>query len=168
MRLTSAIRHHDLAHRRATILLRGDSRLVSIFSTGGVMFAARSEFGLYSALIRGGQTTAVMISFTIGCGAPANAILDLEFRRRQAEADALTAALIYVMSFPDAGLSVLQPRHALIRTEPRLPFLHLVPVFGSAMAILLLGEQPQLFHLTGYVLVLAGVVIASRRASASA
>ena len=47
------------------------------------------------------------------------------------------------------------------------PFFHLVPVFGSAMAILLLGEQPRLFHLVGYVLVLAGVVIASRQASAA-
>ena len=34
------------------------------------------------------------------------------------------------------------------------------------MAILLLGEQLRLFHLVGYALVLAGVVIASRRASA--
>ena len=46
--------------------------------------------------------------------------------------------------------------------------LHLVPVFGSAMAILLLGEQPRLFHLIGYVMVLAGVVIASRQSSAAA
>ena len=28
----------------------------------------------------------------------------------------------------------------------------------TAMAILLLGEQPRLFHLVGYALVLAGVV----------
>jgi drug/metabolite transporter (DMT)-like permease len=42
-----------------------------------------------------------------------------------------------------------------------------VPVFGSAMAILLLGEELRLFHLTGYALVLAGVVIASRRGSAN-
>jgi drug/metabolite transporter (DMT)-like permease len=41
-----------------------------------------------------------------------------------------------------------------------------VPVFGSVMAIVLLGEQPKLFHLIGYVLVLSGVVIASRQASA--
>ena len=34
------------------------------------------------------------------------------------------------------------------------------------MAILLLGEKLQLFHLVGYALVLAGVVIASRRGSA--
>jgi drug/metabolite transporter (DMT)-like permease len=41
-----------------------------------------------------------------------------------------------------------------------------VPVFGSAMAILLLGERLKPFHLIGYALVLAGIVIASRRASA--
>ena len=37
---------------------------------------------------------------------------------------------------------------------------------GTALAILLLGEQPRLFHLVGYLLVLAGVIIASRRGSA--
>ena len=56
---------------------------------------------------------------------------------------------------------------ALIGPNRAAPFFHLVPVFGSAMAILLLGEQPRLFHLVGYVLVLAGVVIASRRGSAT-
>jgi drug/metabolite transporter (DMT)-like permease len=30
----------------------------------------------------------------------------------------------------------------------------------------LLGEQPRLYHLIGYLMVLAGVVIASRQASA--
>jgi len=35
------------------------------------------------------------------------------------------------------------------------------------MAILLLGEELRAFHLIGYALVLAGVVIASRQAGAS-
>ena len=43
-----------------------------------------------------------------------------------------------------------------------------MPSFGSAMAILLLGERLRLFHLIGYALVLAGIVIASRRGSARA
>jgi hypothetical protein len=55
---------------------------------------------------------------------------------------------------------------ALIGPNRAAPFFHLVPVFGSAMAILFLDEQPRLFHLVGYALVLAGVVIASRQASA--
>ena len=53
------------------------------------------------------------------------------------------ATLIYVADFPlDAGLSVLQPRRRADRPNRAAPFFHLVPVFGSAMAILLLGEQP--------------------------
>ena len=54
----------------------------------------------------------------------------------------------------------------LIGANRAAPFLHLVPVFGSAMAILLLGEELKLFHVIGYVLVLAGVIIASRQGSA--
>ena len=38
-----------------------------------------------------------------------------------------------------------------------------VPVFGSALAICLLGEEPRLFHLIGYALVLSGVFIAARK-----
>jgi len=60
----------------------------------------------------------------------------------------------------DTGIALIGPNRAA-------PFFHLVPVFGSAMAILLPGEQPRLYHLVGYVLVLAGVVIASRQASAA-
>jgi drug/metabolite transporter (DMT)-like permease len=36
------------------------------------------------------------------------------------------------------------------------------------MAILFLGEKPRLYHLIGYAMVLAGIVIASRRASSVA
>ena len=64
-------------------------------------------------------------------------------------------------TFFNRGLALIGPNRAA-------PFFHLVPVFGSAMAILLLGEQLRLYHLAGYALVLAGVVIASRRASAKA
>src|SRR5712691_8446892 len=83
--------------------------------------------------------------------------------------DALTlATLIYVMIFPSTLAYLFFNRGiALIGPNRAAPFFHLVPVFGSAMAILLLGEQPRLFHLVGYLLVLAGVVIASRQASAA-
>ncbi|MET0709481.1 MAG: EamA family transporter, partial [Tardiphaga sp.] len=43
------------------------------------------------------------------------------------------------------------------------PFFHLVPVFGSAMAIVFLGERLQLFHVAGYALVLAGIFAAARK-----
>jgi drug/metabolite transporter (DMT)-like permease len=39
----------------------------------------------------------------------------------------------------------------------------LVPVFGSVLAIVLLGERLQFFHVVGYMLVLAGITLATRR-----
>ena len=82
--------------------------------------------------------------------------------------DAISMATLgYVVIFPSTLAYLFFNRGlALIGPNRAAPFFHLVPVFGSAMAILLLGEQLRLFHLAGYALVLAGVVIASRRASA--
>ena len=159
-----------------TIILHGDlGALASIeFNKGDVMFAgALLAFGLYSALMpRRPKTHQLsLISFTTGCGA----LLLLPFSIWEFSTgytlkfDVLTAAtLIYVVIFPSTLAYLFFNRGiALIGPNRAAPFFHLVPVFGSAMAILLLGEQPRLFHLVGYLLVLAGVVIASRRASAA-
>lgn len=43
------------------------------------------------------------------------------------------------------------------------PFFHLIPVFGSALAILFLGERPQWYHGVGYVLILLGIAVTQRR-----
>ena len=160
-----------------TIILRGDfGALAGIrFNKGDVMFAgALFAFGLYSALMpRRPKTHQLsLIVFTTGCGA----LLLLPFAVWEystgfvLQFDALTiATLIYVVIFSSTLAYLFFNRGiALIGPNRAAPFLHLVPVFGSAMAILLLGEQPRLFHLVGYVLVLAGVVIASRQASAAA
>ena len=79
------------------------------------------------------------------------------------------ATLGYAVIFPSTLAYLFFNRGlALIGPNRAAPFFHLVPVFGSAMAILLLGEQLRLFHLIGYALVLAGVMTASRRASSKA
>ncbi|MBR1144822.1 DMT family transporter [Bradyrhizobium sp. AUGA SZCCT0431] len=158
-----------------TIILRGDfSALASIsFNKGDVMFASSLvSFGLYSALMPRRPVThqLSLISFTTCCGAlmlvpfsvwefSTGAVLKFDF---------LTlATLAYILIFPSTLAYMFFNRGlALIGPNRAAPFFHLVPVFGSAMAILLLGEQLRLFHLVGYALVLAGVVIASRRASA--
>jgi drug/metabolite transporter (DMT)-like permease len=108
-----------------------------------------------------------LIVFTTGCGALMllpPALIEYSYGLRMSF-DALTmATLAYVVIFPSTlaylfvhrGISLLGPNRAA-------PFFHLVPVFGSAMAIVFLGEQLQLFHLVGYALVLSGVIVASRR-----
>jgi drug/metabolite transporter (DMT)-like permease len=42
------------------------------------------------------------------------------------------------------------------------PYLYLVPVFGTAMAYLLLGERLQVYHLVGVALIFAGIWLASK------
>ena len=51
----------------------------------------------------------------------------------------------------------------LIGANRAAPFFHVVPVFGTIMSIVFLGEHPQPFHLIGFALVLAGVFVASRK-----
>ena len=157
-----------------TILLRGDfSALGSIrLNKGDLMYASSLfAFGLYSALMTKRPVThqLSLISFTTGCGA---AMLlpfaVLEFRSgARLTLDPLTVATLgYVVIFPSALAYLFFNRGiALIGPNRAAPFFHLMPVFGSAMAILLLGESLRPFHLIGYALVLAGVIIASRQGS---
>ena len=42
-------------------------------------------------------------------------------------------------------------------------FLHLVPLFGAVLSMVLLGEPPQLFHAAGLMLIVAGVTVAAAR-----
>jgi drug/metabolite transporter (DMT)-like permease len=158
------------------IILRGDlGTLAGIrFNLGDVMFAgAPLAFGLYSALMPRRPVThqLSLICFTIACGAILLLPLSIwEYTTGFAlKFDTITiVTLVYVVIFPSTLAYLFFNRGiALIGPNRAAPFFHLVPVFGSAMAILLLGEQPRLFHLVGYLLVLAGVVIASRQASAA-
>jgi drug/metabolite transporter (DMT)-like permease len=160
-----------------TIILRGDwSGLAGIrFNRGDLMFGSSLvAFGLYSALmLRRPMTHPLsLISFTTCCGATMLVPFSIwEFSTGATlKFDAISMATLgYVVVFPSTLAYLFFNRGiALIGPNRAAPFFHLVPVFGSAMAILLLGEQLRLFHLAGYALVLAGVVIASRRASAKA
>jgi drug/metabolite transporter (DMT)-like permease len=160
-----------------TIILRGDlGALASIeFNKGDVMVAgALLAFGLYAALMPRRPVThqLSLIAFTTAGGA----LLLLPFSVWEFSSgvtlkfDTLTlVTVVYVVIFPSTLSYLFFNRGiALIGPNRAAPFFHLMPVFGSAMAILLLGEQPRLFHLVGYLLVLAGVIIASRQASAGA
>ncbi|MBR0831403.1 DMT family transporter [Bradyrhizobium manausense] len=158
------------------IILRGDlAALASIaFNKGDVMFTwSLIAFGLYSAVIarRPRVHQLSFLSFTTCCGAMMlvpgalweySAGITLKL-------DALTlATMSYILIFPSTLAYLFFNRGvALIGPNRAAPFFHLVPVFGSALAIVLLGEKLQAFHLIGYALVLAGVVTASRQGSAA-
>jgi len=157
-----------------TIILRGDvTALAAIrLNRGDLMFAgAVASFGLYSALVtrRPVIHQLSLVTFTMGCGA----VMLIPFAIWEyvsgfpPKADLLTAAtLSYVVVFASTlAYTFFNRGVALIGPNRAAPFLHLVPVFGSVMAIVLLGEELKPFHVIGYVLVLAGVIIASRQGS---
>jgi drug/metabolite transporter (DMT)-like permease len=157
------------------IVLRGDLAALAAIqvNAGDISFAAALfVFGLYSALMpkRPRINPLSLIAFTTGAGAVMLIPLvgweistgdHLKF-------DTLTiSTIVFVVLFPSTLAYIFFNRGIeLIGPNRAAPFFHLVPVFGSVMAILLLGEKPELFHLAGYVLVLAGIFTASRRGSA--
>jgi drug/metabolite transporter (DMT)-like permease len=155
-----------------TIVLRGDvTALASVeINRGDAMLAAALFiFGIYSALMlrRPATHPLSLIVFTTGCGAlmtvPLN-IWELASGATLVFDRPTLATLLYMIVFPSALAYLFFNRGiALIGPNRAAPFIHMMPVFGSAMAILFLGEQPQLFHMVGYALVLAGVFVASRR-----
>ncbi len=77
-------------------------------------------------------------------------------------------SVIYVAVFPSTIAYLCYNRSVhLIGANRSAPFFHAVPVFGAAMAIVLLGERPQAFHFIGFALVLIGIFVASRKPSAA-
>ena len=158
-----------------TIILRGDfAELAAIRpNIGDIMLTgALVAFGLYSALMPRRPVThqLSLICFTMACGALLLLPLSIwEYANGiRLDFDAITiGTLVYIVIFPSTLAYLFFNRGiAMIGPNRAAPFFHLVPVFGSVMAILLLGEEPRLFHLAGYVMVFAGVVIASRKAPA--
>jgi drug/metabolite transporter (DMT)-like permease len=154
------------------ILLHGDlMALTSIeFNKGDLIFTvALAIFGLYSVLSlkRPKIHGLSFVGFTFGCGAACLIpLLIWELLSRpvmQLDATNLLT-LFYVAVFPSTLAYLCFNRGVqLIGANRAAPFFHVVPVFGSAMAIVFLGERPQLFHIIGFALVLTGVFVASRK-----
>jgi len=70
----------------------------------------------------------------------------------------------FICLFPSLlGYLFLNRGIELIGANRAAPFIHLVPVFGSVLAIALLGERFEVYHAVGYGLVFAGITVATRK-----
>jgi drug/metabolite transporter (DMT)-like permease len=154
------------------ILLHGDlTALKSIeFNKGDIIFTvALAIFGFYSVLsLKRPQIHGLsFVGFTFGCGAACLIPLWIWelFSRPVMQIDtANLLTLFYVAVFPSTLAYICFNRGVqLIGANRAAPFFHVVPAFGSIMAIVFLGERPQLFHMIGFALVLTGVFVASRK-----
>jgi len=154
------------------ILTRGHpTALASItFNRGDLIFLlAMAIFGFYSVLsLKRPQIHGLsMVAFTFGCGA-ASLIPLLVWELHARPVMVLDAknllSLLYVAIFTSTIAYLCFNRGVLLIGANRAaPFLHVVPVFGSIMAFVFLGEQPEIFHVIAFALVLGGVFIASRK-----
>jgi drug/metabolite transporter (DMT)-like permease len=157
------------------ILLHGDLTTLSKidFNIGDLIFLiALAIFGIYSVLSlkRPDIHGLSFVAFTFGAGAACLIplfIWELFVRPPMQIDTANLLTLAYVALFPSTIAYLCFNRGVqLIGANRAAPFFHVVPVFGTIMSIVFLGEHPQAFHFIGFALVLTGVFVASRKASA--
>jgi drug/metabolite transporter (DMT)-like permease len=155
-----------------TIIARGDVETLSgiDFNKGDLIFTgALMIFCIYSALMpyRPNLHPLAFLGFTTGVGALVNVpfvIWEVSSGFAMSFDTETLLTLAYVIVFPSTLAYLCYNRGVeLIGANRSAPFYHLIPVFGSVLAIGFLGEEPKLFHLVGYGLVLAGVFVAARR-----
>lgn len=154
------------------ILLKGDLAALGhiSFNRGDLIFLfALAMFGCYPVLTlrRPAINSMSFLAFTFGCGTlmliPMVAY-ELATRPLPTATPGNVLAVAYVAIFPSFVAYLCYNRGvAIIGANRAAPFFHLIPVFGAAMAIALLGERLELFHLVGFVMVLAGVIVAARK-----
>jgi drug/metabolite transporter (DMT)-like permease len=134
----------------------------------GWIVAALVVWGVYSVLLkaRPSDVSSHLLVFLISVGAAA-AILPFHLaelaRGHRMSLDASTlSAVLYTGVFASV-VAFLAFNAAVARIGPSrtVYFLHLMPVFGSVMAMIFLGEALQGYHVVGFPVVLAGVLWAT-------
>ncbi len=153
------------------IITRGDASVLFglSFNQGDLWFLlALLFYTTYAATLRLRPPIHFLsfLAFTIIAGAilqiPAT-IAEFALGHRIDPTPEAFAVLAYVVVFPSILAYLFFNRGVeLIGANRAGPFFHLIPVFGSAIAILFLGERPALFHGIGYALIIAGVVVAQK------
>lgn len=159
------------------ILTRGNlSLLLSLaFNVGDILFfLAFLFYGFYSAVLRKRPQmhwlSFLWVAIVVGAVLLLPALV-LE-RSSGAQLNAFdwntVGAFAYVIIFASIVAYMCFNRGVeLIGANRAGPFFHLMPLFGSVMAVLLLGEQPALFHAIGYAFILIGVVTAQHKSGSN-
>ncbi|GGE39293.1 transporter [Agaricicola taiwanensis] len=155
-----------------TIICRGDPRvLLSVeLNQGDIwMLSALAIYAFYSAVLRKKPQVhpLSLLCATITLGAILLTpffLWELSTGARPVVSAATVAVFVYVAIFPSLVAYLFFNRGVeLIGANRTGPFFHLMPLFGSAIAILFLGERPMWFHALGYALVVTGIFLATRR-----
>lgn len=158
------------------IVTRGDlGHLSGLALNGGdfVLFLGISAFALYAVLLKrfpcalsAGAALAVSIPFGLVALTPFAA---MELAQGGLDTTHLPAALMliaYTAIFPTLGFILWAKGVAILGPTRAGQFLQLMPVFGAVLAVGVLGESLQLYHLAGLGLVAAGLLLRDNRVPA--
>lgn len=158
--IVAIVARGDLATLATLDLNRGDL----------LIFLAILSYAFYTALLRRKPPVHPysLVAITFGCGAlmllPLHAV---EWSMGSVPRfDTVTlAAMGYVALFPSVLAYLCYNRGVeLIGANRAGQFVHLMPVFGTLMAVTLLNESFRLFHAAGIALIFAGILLANRKA----
>jgi drug/metabolite transporter (DMT)-like permease len=151
------------------IITRGEpALLLELRFNPGDLFALATApvWGFYSVLLRRrpeGLHALAFMAVLVGIGVVLLAPLyawEVAAGLSMRLTPAAGMAIFYVGVFPSAVAYVFYNRGvALIGANRAGQFIHLVPVFGTLMAILFLGEALRPFHLAGILLIIAGIYL---------
>ncbi|MGE3646440.1 MAG: DMT family transporter, partial [Beijerinckiaceae bacterium] len=154
------------------LISRGDLSIVSTltFNVGDlILCVTMTIWGVYSATLRE-RPPVHPLTFTFALALVAGVVLFPGFVWEHAHGRTFHATwltffvMAYVSIFPsiigyilwNRGIEAVGPARGGI-------FLHLVPVYGVILATLLLGESLHWFHFAGFILIVTGVWITSRK-----
>ena len=140
------------------------------FNRGDVCFLiALVIYGFYAAFLRKRPAIHPFSFLAVGMGGGALFLLpavvwEIAGGRTMIFDAESVASFAFICIFPSLlGYLFLNRGIDLIGANRAAPFIHLVPVFGSVLAILLLGERFELYHAIGYGLVFSGITIATKK-----
>lgn len=155
----------------ATIVARGEIATIHgfAFNHGDLLvFAAVVMWAIYSVLLRKRPVMHPLSFLTLTIAISVVLLAPLyvweHLSGRVMHFDQTTVLAVgYVAIFPSVLSYMFYNRGVdLIGANRAGTFIHLMPLFGSIMAILFLGETVHVYHAVGIVLILGGLMLAAR------
>ena len=158
------------------IIARGDiGSLAGLRLSAGDLWilSAMVDWAVYTLLLRrrpAGVSPLALLAVTMMAGLAAITpfyLAELAGGARITFTPGSTAALAYIGVFPSLVAYLFWNRAvAEVGASRAGIFVHLIPDFGTLLAIAILGEGFRAYHAAGIALILAGIVLATRKPSA--
>jgi drug/metabolite transporter (DMT)-like permease len=155
------------------ILTRGDASVIATLSLNKgdlILIAGMTFWAAYTIFLRMKPAELSGLSFLFSCAIVGLVLLVPVFAYEMLFLDgrvewtpATMGAMLYVGIFPSFLAYVFWNR-AVAEVGPNVAgiFMHLMPVFGTLLAWIFLGERLQGFHLAGIALILGGITLTTR------